>query len=256
MVEKVFGEAGECVVLEEYLQGEEASILAFCDGKTIVPLLASQDHKRIFDQDQGPNTGGMGAYAPAPIVTPELQKRIQTEILEPTVAGMQAEQSPYVGVLYAGLMITASGPKVIEYNCRFGDPETQVVLPLLHSDLLEIMQLCLKGKLTPDAVTWSGDAAVCVVMAAPGYPSSYPKGLPIAGIETAGKLPDVMVWHSGTALKDGQVVTNGGRVLSVIATANHLAAAVEKVYRAVRAIHFPGAHYRKDIAQRALARVS
>ncbi len=255
MVDKVFGEAGDCVVIEEYLSGEEASILAFADGKTIIPLVGSQDHKRIFDNDQGPNTGGMGAYAPAPVVTPELKEKIQKEILEPTLSGMQEEGTPYRGILYAGLMITALGPKVIEFNCRFGDPETQVVLPLLTSDLIAAAQACLHENLTPELVRWSDEAVVCVVMAAPGYPGSYPKDLPITGIAEAEQDPDVMVWHAGTAEKDGQIVTSGGRILSVIAKAKDLKAAVDKVYQAAEKISFAGAQYRKDIAKLALARL-
>ncbi|MCK5241807.1 phosphoribosylamine--glycine ligase [bacterium] len=255
MVDKVFGEAGDCVVIEEYLSGEEASILAFADGKTIIPLVGSQDHKRIFDNDQGPNTGGMGAYAPAPVVTPELKEKIQKEILEPTLSGMQEEGTPYRGILYAGLMITALGPKVIEFNCRFGDPETQVILPLLTSDLIAAAQACLHENLTPELVRWSDEAVVCVVMAAPGYPGSYPKDLPITGIAEAEQDPDVMVWHAGTAEKDGQIVTSGGRILSVIAKAKDLKAAVDKVYQAAEKISFAGAQYRKDIAKLALARL-
>jgi phosphoribosylamine---glycine ligase len=255
MVKKVFGEAGDCVVVEEFLQGEEASILAFADGKTIVPLVASQDHKRIFDNDLGPNTGGMGAYAPAPVVTDALKDKIQKEILEPTLVGMQKEGYPYQGILYAGLIITEAGPKVIEFNCRFGDPETQAVLPLLSTDLIATAQACLQQKLTPELVGWTDEAAVCVVMAAPGYPGAYPKGLPITGIEEAEKDPDVMVWHAGTAQKDGQIVSSGGRVLGVIAKAKDLNAAVEKVYQATEKIKFEGAQYRKDIAHRALARL-
>jgi len=254
MINKVFGEAGDRIVIEEFLQGEEASILAFADGKTIISLVASQDHKRIFDNDQGPNTGGMGAYAPAPVVTSALKEQIQKEILEPTIAGMNKEGTPYIGILYAGLMITNDGLKVIEFNCRFGDPETQVVLPLLTSDLVVTAQACLKQKLTPDLVSWSEEAAVCVVMAAPGYPGSYPRGVPISGIESAEALSDVMVWHAGTAMKDNQLVTSGGRVLNVIAKAGTLPEAVDKVYQAVEKISFAGAQYRKDIAFRALRR--
>ncbi|MCD4813275.1 phosphoribosylamine--glycine ligase [bacterium] len=256
MTEKIFGDAGERVVIEEYLEGEEASILAFCDGKTVVPVVAAQDHKRIFDNDEGPNTGGMGAYAPAPVVTDALKQQIQEEVLERTMVGMEKEGSPYKGILYAGLMITAQGPKVIEFNCRFGDPETQVVLPLLTVDLIQVAEACLRGKLTPDLVTWADAAAVCVVMSAPGYPGDYPKGLVISGIEEAEKMSDVMVWHAGTRRSNGDWVTSGGRVLGVISVDQTLSKAVEKVYQATEKIKFEGAHFRKDIAYRALTRIT
>lgn len=253
--DKVFGAAGDQVVIEEYLEGEEASVLAFCDGRIAVPMVAAQDHKRIFDHDQGPNTGGMGAYAPAPVVTPDLLARVQKEVLDPVMAGMAQEGTPYRGVLYAGLMITADGPKVIEFNCRFGDPETQVVLPLMQSDLVEAAMACSQGRLRPELVKFKPEAAVCVVIAAPGYPGSYPKGAPIEGIPEAEKLSGVMVWHAGTGRQDGQWVTNGGRVLNVIATAATIAEAVQKAYAGCSKIVFSGAHYRKDIAHRALARL-
>jgi len=253
--DKVFGAAGDQVVIEEYLEGEEASVLAFCDGRIAVPMVAAQDHKRIFDHDQGPNTGGMGAYAPAPVVTPDLLARVQKEVLDPVMAGMAREGTPYRGVLYAGLMITADGPKVIEFNCRFGDPETQVVLPLMQSDLVEAAMACSQGRLRPELVQFKPEAAVCVVIAAPGYPGSYPKGAPIEGITEAEKFSGVMVWHAGTGRQDGQWVTNGGRVLNVIATAATIAEAVQKVYAGCSKIAFSGAHYRKDIAHRALARL-
>lgn len=249
---RVFGAAGDRVVLEEFLAGEEASVLALCDGRTAIPLLPAQDHKRIFDQDQGPNTGGMGAYAPAPAVTPEILKRVQCEILDPVIAGMRAEGTPYQGVLYAGLMLTADGPKVIEFNCRFGDPETQAVLPLLASDLVELAQACVDGALDQHPVSWKPGAAVCVVLAAPGYPGSYPKDLPITGLTEAELIPEITVWHAGTGWQDGRWVTQGGRVLNVVARAETLDQAVNRVYQAVSRIQFKGAHYRRDIAQRAL----
>ncbi len=252
LLEKVFGEAGERVVIEECLQGEEASVLAFTDGRRVVPMLPAQDHKRIGDGDAGPNTGGMGAYAPAPVVTPEVLARVQREILEPVVLGLDAEDCPYRGVLYAGLMITPSGPRVIEFNCRFGDPETQVVLPLLETDFIPVALACAQGRLDLQDVRWARGAAVCVVMASGGYPGEYRKGVPISGLEAAERLPGVMVWHAGTALQDGKYVTAGGRVLNVIATAPDLAAAVERVYRAAEKIQFAGAHYRRDIGAKAL----
>ncbi len=254
MQEQVFGEAGKCVVIEECLQGEEASVQAFTDGRIVVPMVSAQDHKRINEGDQGPNTGGMGAYAPAPVMTPELMERVKREILEPTIAGMAAEGRPYKGILYAGLMITAEGPKVIEFNCRFGDPETQVVLPLLGSDLIDTALACIQERLGAEHVDRKPGAAVCVVMAAPGYPGSYPKGLPISGMESAHAVPDIMIWHAGTVRKEGQLVTDGGRVLNVIAVAPDIATAVKKVYAAAEKISFAGAHYRRDIAYRALKR--
>ncbi|MCK5217903.1 phosphoribosylamine--glycine ligase [bacterium] len=254
MQEQVFGEAGKRVVIEECLQGEEASVQAFTDSRIVVPVLSAQDHKRINEGDQGPNTGGMGAYAPAPVMTPELIERVKIEILEPTVAGMAAEGRPYKGILYAGLMITADGPKVIEYNCRFGDPETQVVLPLLGSDLIDVALACIQERLGPEQVKRKPGTAVCVVLAAPGYPGSYPKGLPISGLEAALAVPDIMIWHAGTAQKEDQLVTDGGRVLNVIAVAPDIATAVKKVYSAAEKISFAGVHYRQDIAYRALKR--
>lgn len=249
---RVFGASGDRVVIEEFLAGEEASVLALCDGTVAVPLLPAQDHKRVFDQDQGPNTGGMGAYAPAPAVTPEIMRRVQREILDPVMAGMRAEGTPYHGVLYAGLMLTQDGPKVIEFNCRFGDPETQAVLPLLASDLVELAHACVNGALAGRAVAWKPGAAVCVVLAAPGYPGSYPKNLPITGLTEAELIPEITVWHAGTAWQDGRWVTQGGRVLNVVARADTLAQAVNRVYQAAGRIQFKGIHYRRDIAQRAL----
>lgn len=252
MSDRVFGAAGERVVVEEYLAGEEASLLAFCDGEQAVPMLAAQDHKRVNDNDQGPNTGGMGAYAPAPVLTPELLERVRREILEPTVRGLAREGMPYRGVLYAGLMITSRGPKVIEYNCRFGDPETQAVLPLLRSDLAEITLACARGRLDPSRIAWSDGAAACVVLASGGYPGEFRKGLSIEGLEQAEALPGVHVWHAGTARQDGRFVTAGGRVLNVVATGTDLAEAVRQAYRAAELIRFEGVHFRRDIAARAL----
>lgn len=252
LVDRIFGEAGNRVVLEEYLAGEEASVLAFCDGRNVVPMPAAQDHKRIYDGDQGPNTGGMGAYAPAPVVTPALQERVMREILEPTVLGMAAEGHPYQGVLYAGLMITPEGPKVIEYNCRFGDPETQVLLPLLESDILDIAFACLRRELSPGQVRWSLGSAVCVVLAAGGYPGPCAGGQIISGLEAAEKVPGVRVWHAGTARRQGDWVTAGGRVLNIIGQAPSVREAVRRAYSAVGRISFSGMQYRKDIAHRIL----
>ncbi len=252
-----FGAAGNKVVIEEFMEGEEASLFAFTDGKTIVPMLAAQDHKRVNDGDEGPNTGGMGAYCPAPVMTPELKQKTMDTILRPVVDAMAKEGRPYAGCLYAGLMIKGDSVKVVEFNARFGDPETQAVLPLLKSDLPTIMVACAKGTLRPDMVEWETDkAAVCVVMASSGYPASYPKGLPITGLEEAGAMQDVVVFHAGTREENGQILTNGGRVLGVTAVAEDILAAQRKAYAAVEKIHFDGAHYRKDIAWRALRRIN
>lgn len=251
LVDKEFGaEAGQQVVIEERLEGEEVSILAFTDGKSIVPMVPSQDHKRVFDHDQGPNTGGMGAYAPAPIYTPELARITMEQILKPTLAGLQKHGWKYHGVIYAGLMVTAQGPKVLEYNVRFGDPETQPVLALLETDLVDIMEAVIDERLEEIEIKWKQGAAACVVLAAQGYPGRYPKGDVITGLDN---LPaDVVAFHAGTALKDGQVVTDGGRVLGVTAVADDLTQAVAKAYQGVEQIHFNGMHYRKDIAAKAM----
>ncbi len=245
LLDGAFGTAGAEVVIEERLSGPELSLLVLTDGKTAVPLSPARDHKRAYDNDQGPNTGGMGAFAPPPDVDDALIAQIMQTIVQPTIDGMAERGTPYVGVLYAGLMLTADGPKVIEFNCRFGDPETQVVLPLLASDLVELMLACVNGRLTPDMVKIHSGACATVVMAAPGYPASYPKGLPITGLDD---LPDdVMVFHAGTAQKDGQLVTSGGRVLAVTARGDDLETAVSRAYAGVAQIHFEKAHYRRDI---------
>jgi phosphoribosylamine--glycine ligase len=254
MGDAVFGEAGARVVVEEFMEGEEASLLTFTDGLTVVPMVSAQDHKRIFDGDAGPNTGGMGAYAPAPVVTPAMLARIMREILQPTVEAMRREGCPYCGCLYAGLMITASGPKVVEFNARFGDPETQVVLPLLESDLTVVMEACIDGRLEKTPVVWSNGTAVCVVMAAGGYPGDYEKGEVITGLAEAA-AGGAMVFHAGTAKKGADIVTNGGRVLGVTAMDKDVLAAIDKAYAAVRKISFAGVHYRKDIAYRVIDRL-
>lgn len=253
MTERIFGDAGTVLVIEEFMEGEEASLLAFTDGYTVVPMVAAQDHKRIFDNDEGPNTGGMGTYAPAPVVTEALKEQIVREVLQPVVAAMRKEGCLYKGCLYAGLMITAEGPKVVEFNARFGDPETQVVLPLLKTDLLAVLQACVEGNLAEIDMEWSNEAAVCVVLAAGGYPGWYQKGLPICGIDKAEQLGAV-VFHAGTASHNGELVTAGGRVLGVTAVSSDIAAAVDKVYGAVPEIQFADRHYRRDIAHRALRR--
>ena len=254
MEEQSFGNAGSQVVIEECMVGEEASLLAFTDGETIVPMISSQDHKRAYDGDQGPNTGGMGTYAPAPVMTDEMVAIAVEKVLKPIVAGMKAEGRPYKGCLYAGLMITEEGPKVVEFNARFGDPETQVVLPLLKSDLAEIMQACCEGNLAQQKIEWSDGAAVCVVLASGGYPGSYMKGAPIHGLEEA-EAAGALVFHAGTTEKNGKIVTSGGRVLGVVAEADNIKAAVDKAYEGVKKIHFQGVQYRKDIARRALERM-
>lgn len=251
MCDHAFGTAGSQVVIEDFLTGEEASLLAFTDGTTIMPMVAAQDHKRIFNGDKGPNTGGMGAYAPAPVVTAAVREQVVRDILQPTIDAMRQEGCPYRGCLYAGLIITAEGPKVIEFNARFGDPETQVVLPLLASDLTLIMEACIDGQLANADIKWRQETAVCVVLASQDYPASSHKGDVIVGITDAEKQ-QAYVFHAGTARKDGQIVTNGGRVLGVTAAAADIHGAVEKAYNAVKKIKFDGMQYRTDIAYRAM----
>ncbi len=248
MVERTFGEAADVVLVEERLTGPELSLLAVTDGKTVVPLLPARDHKRVFERDQGPNTGGMGAYAPPPDADAALIRGIVTTVLEPVIAGMAERGTPYAGVLYAGLMLTPAGPKVLEFNCRFGDPETQAILPLLESDLLEMMLACTEGRLSADMVQFRPGACTTVVMAAPGYPGSYPNGLPISGLEAAAG-EGALVFHAGTALNGDLVVTNGGRVLAVSGRGSDVAAAAGQAYAGVDKIQFEGAHYRSDIGR-------
>ncbi|MEZ4767660.1 MAG: phosphoribosylamine--glycine ligase [Caldilineales bacterium] len=253
MVERAFGDAGDEVVIEERLAGPEASVLAFCDGRSVSLMPVAQDHKRVFDGDQGPNTGGMGAYAPAPVMTAELLEDVRVNVLQAAVDGMRAEGAPYTGILYAGLMLTAGGSKVLEFNCRFGDPETQVILPLLAGDLLDVFDACLEGTLDQMDVGWHAGAAATVVAASEGYPGSYPKGREISGLAAAEALRDVAVFHAGTRLSDdGRVLTNGGRVLAVTATGENLAAALAQAYRGINQIRFQGMHFRRDIGAKAL----
>lgn len=247
-----FGGAGARVVLEEFMEGEEASLLAFTDGETIVSMIAAQDHKRANDNDEGPNTGGMGTYAPAPVMTDILRLKAVEKVLKPTIAAMKAEGHPYQGCLYAGLMINGDSIKVVEFNCRFGDPETQVIMPLLDGDLAEIMLACATGTLAKADIGWHDQAAVCVVMASGGYPGSYQQGLPISGLAEADALEGVAVFHAGTKVVDGQIVTAGGRVLGVTAVGKNIREAKDKAYEAIAKISFEGAHYRQDIAWRAL----
>lgn len=250
----VFGESGKTVVIEEFMEGEEASLFAVCDGKDYVLLSSAQDHKRVFDGDKGPNTGGMGAYTPAPVVTPEILSAVKSQIIEPTLKGMAAEGSPYTGVLYVGIMVTKNGPKVVEYNCRLGDPECQVVLPVYDGDLLALFDAAEKGELRNfNAPASPKMSAAIVVMASAGYPGSYEKGKEISGIEDA-EATGATVVHAGTKMADGKLLTNGGRVLGVVGTGKDLQAALDKAYEACGKIRFEGAFYRKDIGQKGLAK--
>jgi len=249
---KAFGEAGNRILLEERLQGEETSFLIFTDGETIVPMVTAQDHKRVFDQDQGPNTGGMGAYSPAPILTERHQELVLRDIVIPTLEGMAREGRPYQGILYVGLMLTSEGPKVLEFNARFGDPEAQVILTRLDSDLAEILTAVSTGTLNTIQARWSAKTSVCVVLTAKGYPATYEMGRPILGIESAESMDDVVVFHAGTLLRDGALTTAGGRVLGVTAMGAGLQQARERAYEAVRRIQFDGMHYRMDIGLRGL----
>ena len=246
-----FSGAGSSVVIEEFMEGEEASMLCFCDGTNVVPMISSQDHKRIFDFDKGPNTGGMGAYAPAPVMTKEMCEEVNVRILRPIVAAMKKEGYPFKGCLYAGLMITSEGPKVVEFNCRFGDPETEAVLPLFDGDLARVMLDCGHGTLSDEDVVWKKACAVDVVLASEGYPASHSSGEVISGIEDA-KKAGCLVFHAGTVKKNGQYVVNGGRVLNVVALADTLAEAKAKAYEGVSCISWRGMQYRHDIADKGL----
>ena len=252
MQDRIFGSAGDRIIVEDKLLGEEASILAFVDGRNIYLMESSQDHKPIGDGDTGPNTGGMGAYSPAPVVTDDLMDQITREILVPIVDGMNRSGAPYKGVLYAGLMITAGGPRVLEFNVRFGDPETQPILMRLKSDLLEVLLAVCDSTLDQIKLEWDPRPAVCVVMASGGYPDDYQKGKKITGLEEAGKLEDVVVFHAGTKEQNGQIVTSGGRVLGVTALGSTIADAKAQAYQAVDKINFDGAYCRQDIADKAI----
>jgi phosphoribosylamine--glycine ligase len=253
MVEREFGAAGDAVVIEERLAGPEASVLAFSDGRTVALMPAAQDHKRVFDDDQGPNTGGMGAYAPAPLMTSKLLDAVRQTVLQPAIDGLAAEGMPYIGVLYAGMMLTADGPRTLEFNCRFGDPETQVILPLLESDLVDVIEACLEGRLAGMDLRWRADAAATVVAASEGYPGSYAKEREISGVAEADALPGIAVYHAGTRLgADGRLLTDGGRVLAVTGLGDDLPAALARAYVGIERIHFPGMHYRRDIGAKAV----
>ena len=249
MEDRVFGASGSRVVVEEFLTGPEVSVLAFTDGKTVRPMVSSKDHKRAFDGDMGPNTGGMGTISPNPFYTEEQAAWCMEHIFLPTVAAMNAEGRPFKGCLYFGLMLTPDGPKVIEYNCRFGDPETQVVLPRLKTDLIDILEAVREERLAELPIEWSEDACACVVMASGGYPAAYKKGLPIRGLDKQGQVPGAVVYHAGTKYENGCFYTNGGRVLGVTAAAPTLDEALKKAYEAVGHIDFEGAHYRRDIGK-------
>ena len=254
MEERKFGTAGEQAVIEEFLVGEEVSFMVFTDGSRVLPMVPSQDHKAIYDGDKGPNTGGMGAYSVDWILTPEIREQVLDQVIGATIDGMAAEGHPFQGVLYAGLMLTAAGPKVLEFNVRFGDPETQVLLPRLESDLLEVFWSIAQGELDLTEVDWVEDATVCVVLAAPGYPGSYQKGIPIQGIEKAEADPHTVVFHAGTALQDDVLVSSGGRVLGVTSTAPTLGEAIQRAYQGAEKIEFSGKYYRRDIGAKGLAK--
>lgn len=251
LTDHAFGDASATIVIEEYMVGPEVSVLAFADGKTVLPMVSAQDHKRIFDGDKGPNTGGMGAYSPAPVYTEALSAEVNKTIIEPTIAAMAAEGTPFTGILYTGLMLTEKGPRVLEYNVRFGDPETQPIMVRMKSDIVELFQACVDGKLDEAALEWHDEAAVCVIMASGGYPASSEKGVPIHGLDDIA-AEEAIVFHSGTAEKDGEIVTNGGRVLGVTAKDATIKGAIDKAYAAVEKINFDHMQFRRDIGTRAL----
>ena len=252
MINQAFGDAGNKIVVEECLQGEEASILVFTDGEHILPMPSSQDHKPVYDGDKGPNTGGMGAYSPAPVVTESLERQILEEIMKPTIKAMAQEGCPYRGVLYAGLMIEDEKAKVLEFNCRFGDPEAQPLLMRLKGDIVPVLEAIANGDLSGIELQWDPRATVCVVMAAKGYPKSYKKGMEISGLDKAAEMADTVVFHAGTRHAKGKVFTDGGRVLGVTSAGDTIAEAIDLAYSAVEQIHWEGVHYRKDIGRKAL----
>ncbi len=249
---KVFGDAGDRVVIEEFLEGEEASFLAFTDGESVLPLESSQDHKPLLDNDEGPNTGGMGAYSPAPVVTPEVHRRIMEEIMIPTVNALREEGRKFKGVLYAGVMIKDGEPKVLEFNCRLGDPEAEPLMIRMKSDIVPILDAVVNDKLSGKTIEWRNDAAVCVVMVSRGYPGDYKKGFEIRGLKNAESMEGVIVFHSGTAFKDGKVMTKGGRVLGITALGETVPDAIDRAYQAVNKINCKSLYYRTDIGKKAL----
>ncbi len=257
MLKKIFGEAGSKIIIEEFLKGEEATVLIFTDGENFLPLISSQDHKKIYEGEKGPNTGGMGAYAPAPVVTKEIFVKIKDKIIIPTLKGLAREGRPYQGVLYIGLIIADNEPSVLEYNVRFGDPETQAVLPLLETDLMDIIPLCRGGGLKNKNLKWKQGAAVCVVLSAKGYPGEYEKDKVITGLDKLKQVTGISVFHAGTKFKKNspEIVTSGGRVLGVTAIDEDIETAINKVYGAVNLIHFEGMHFRSDIGQKARLKI-
>ena len=252
MEDKVFGESGNRIVVEEFLTGPEVSVLSFCDGKTVVPMVSSMDHKRAFDNDEGLNTGGMGTIAPNPCYTPEIANECYETIFVPTLKAMENEGKPFKGCLYFGLMLTPKGPKVIEYNCRFGDPETQVVLPLLDTDIVDIFEAIWNENLDKLDIKWKNEYASCVIMASGGYPKKYETGIEISGLDEKGQVDGAFIYHAGTKLENEKIVTAGGRVLGITATGKDLKSALEKSYSAISKIKFDKAHFRTDIGKKVL----
>lgn len=256
MLDQKFGQAGDRIVIEDFMPGEEASYMVVTDGDDFIVLASSQDHKAVFDNDEGPNTGGMGAYSPAPVMNKELEDQVNQSVIKPLLEGMKAEGRKYIGIVYAGLMISDGQARVVEFNCRFGDPEAQVILHRMDSDLVELIEACIENRLSHYEVKFTSDTAVCVVLAAPGYPGSYEKGLKISGLLEAGKLPLSYVYHAGTKLNGDDFVTNGGRVLGVTSLGKNLSESIKNVYDCVNKISWPGIHYRKDIGAKGLKRLS
>ncbi|OGX41977.1 MAG: phosphoribosylamine--glycine ligase [Omnitrophica WOR_2 bacterium RIFCSPLOWO2_12_FULL_51_24] len=254
MERKIFGEAGNKVIIEECLEGEEASIIVVTDGKDVVPLASAQDHKRIFDGDKGPNTGGMGAYSPAPIVSPDMMNTVMKDIIRPTIDALGKEGVRYTGALYAGLMVDEAGPKVLEFNCRFGDPETQAILPRLNSDFIGLIEASIDDEIDITSLEWDQRPCVSVVLSSGGYPGEYKTGFEIEGLDALEKIKDVYVFHAGTKVADGKVLTSGGRVLNVTALGSDIKDAIDRCYNAINLIEFEGMHFRRDIGYGALKR--
>jgi phosphoribosylamine--glycine ligase len=252
MEDRIFGDAGNKVVIEEKLEGEEASLIGFCDGKTVVPTIPSQDHKPVFDEDKGPNTGGMGAYAPAPVVTEKVYRWAEERIFDNFLKGLKGEGIEFKGAIYAGIMVTSEGPKVLEFNVRFGDPENQAVLPLLRTDLVDVIEATIEGRLGKVPVEWEKKSCVCVVVASGGYPGSFERGKEILGLDRAGRMKDVYVFHAGTTRDGNRFLTNGGRILGVTGWNETLKKAIDLTYEAVKRIGFEGMHYRRDIGAKGL----
>lgn len=250
MRQRLFGEAGDQIVVEEFLEGQEISVLAFSDGQTVLLMDSAQDHKAVYDGDIGPNTGGMGAYSPAPVFTEIMQQKVRDKIMLPMVRAMQQEGRTYKGILYAGLMLTKTGPQILEFNARFGDPETQPLMVRMETDIIPLFEACIDGTLGQCQVNWKNKSSVCVVMTAEGYPGTYQKGEIISGLQNANSTPEVVVFHAGTKEKDGKVLTNGGRVLGVTATGANTESAIQRAYDAVGKVNWRGVHYRKDIGSR------